>query len=324
MADWRMLTCAAGLCGRASARSGCASTPPAPRPRPSPAARITAHSRSPAHTQRRNATVQTLADHSARQLLHITHSWHTYRPSPALCNGICDYKPSQQMSTLTWSPVVGCFMCQLSCPYSGANGSASSTAFGRMCGMRCRRMSSRRIGSSFAARPPWRGSQTGIRGLFPDRQQLLACAQPTPSCDPRRTAAQLAYPRGLPQAKPCSRDLAPHMKARRQQTMAVADRYGSVSRATTQLMQHCFRQTGSHALGLGSEKRVPRRTCLRRTPYCSCPSGPVSTSTFSTVALPQRGQNRRPTSCTGDTSRASEGQSESGHTITTRLSRRAK
>ena len=157
MADWRMLTCAAGLCGRASARSGCASTPPAPRPRPSPAARITAHSRSPAHTQRRNATVQTLADHSARQLLHITHSWHTYRPSPALCNGICDYKPSQQMSTLTWSPVVGCFMCQLSCPYSGANGSASSTAFGRMCGMRCRRMSSRRIGSSFAARPPWEG-----------------------------------------------------------------------------------------------------------------------------------------------------------------------
>ncbi len=53
-------------------------------------------------------------------------------------------------------------------------------------------------------------------------------------------------------------------------------------------------------LGFGSEKRVPRSTCLRRTPYCSCPSGPVSTSTFSTVALPQRGQNRRPISCAGE------------------------
>ena len=54
----------------------------------------------------------------------------------------------------TCRPVVGCFMCQLSCPYSGAKGSASSAGRGRMCGMRCSRMSSRRIGSFFAARPP--------------------------------------------------------------------------------------------------------------------------------------------------------------------------
>ena len=54
---------------------------------------------------------------------------------------------------------------------------------------------------------------------------------------------------------------------------------------------------GQQTFGFGREKRVPRRLCLRRTPYCSCPSGPVSTSTFSTVALPHRGQNSLPTSC---------------------------
>mmetsp|Transcript_23274 Transcript_23274/g.59480 ORF Transcript_23274/g.59480 Transcript_23274/m.59480 type:complete len:226 (+) Transcript_23274:280-957(+) len=49
-------------------------------------------------------------------------------------------------------------------------------------------------------------------------------------------------------------------------------------------------------LGLGSENLVPRSTCFLRTPYTSAPSGPTDTSTRSTVMLPQRGQNRRPTS----------------------------
>ena len=50
-------------------------------------------------------------------------------------------------------------------------------------------------------------------------------------------------------------------------------------------------------LGLGREKRVPRRMCLRLTPYCSEPSGPTTSCTLSSAELPQRGQNRRPISC---------------------------
>lgn len=50
-------------------------------------------------------------------------------------------------------------------------------------------------------------------------------------------------------------------------------------------------------LGLGSEKRVPRRLCFLRMPYCSAPSGPVVISTFSSVALPHCGQNSRLASC---------------------------
>ncbi len=66
-------------------------------------------------------------------------------------------------------------------------------------------------------------------------------------------------------------------------------------RKHTEALKH--EQPQRPTLGLGSEKRVPRRLCFLRTPYCSCPSEPMVTSTFSIVALPHCGQNSRPASC---------------------------
>ena len=58
----------------------------------------------------------------------------------------------------------------------------------------------------------------------------------------------------------------------------------------------------SHTLGLGKGKRVPRKMCFLRTPNCSVPLGPTTTSTFCSAALPHLPQNSRPASCTHPTS----------------------